>query len=163
MQTYGNTMAAGGGYGGDHKTPLPTLKFREKPTPPPSPTALRFPSDVPADKVRFNGSVKGRTVSPRPDDWMNPMAASQASIKKMIEMYEAGHSGVVIANATGYSRTTVMRHLKNQGVKIRSSKGVLNLQDIRDRLDDGESLRSVARTHGVAASTIVRWLERDEF
>lgn len=162
MQMYGQKMTSGGGYGGDHKTPLPTLVFREKPPAPPSPTRLRFPSDVPANKVRFNGSVPGRRVSPRDHTWVSPLAIDQERINLMVKMYENGSTLVQISEKLGCSRATVAKYLDDQGVKRLRRKKPLDLKLIKMLLDEGHSIRRVAKLNNVSASTLKRRLEEEQ-
>lgn len=167
MQIIGHHVAAGGGYGGDIKTPLPTTKLRERRPTPPSPTRLRFPSDIPGDLVRERPSGrKGVPLGPRPDDWVNPLAMDSEKVEQIIEMYEEGYSASDIGYEIGCSKPTVLRYLRKHGVKIRpvghnSTYRKLTKEDIDDmqiRYYRGESLRSIAVAHKVAASTVKKYL-----
>lgn len=166
MQIYGNNVVSGGGYGGDIKTPLPTRTLRDKPKAPPSPTTLRFSSDIPADKVRSSPSRKGIPLGPRPDNWVNPFATDSKKVEQIIEMYEEGHSSSSIAEEIGCSKTTVINQLRKHGVEIRpvghnrTYRRLTNedIADMRSRYYRGESLRSIAVVHKVAASTVKKYL-----
>ena len=116
MQVYGNNVAPGGGYGGDIKTPLPSRTFREKPKTPESPTKLRFPSDIPANKVRYGTSRKGVKLGPRPDGWVNPLAADSSKLEEAVVRYLEGETVINISKDLGISRQTIYKHFRIRGV-----------------------------------------------
>lgn len=161
MKIYGNDVTAGGGFGGDHTTPLPHLVFREKPPTPVSPTALRFPSDIPGDKVVYDprGSRpyrQGVKLRPRSSTWSNPTAISQEKVDTIVRLYEGGMTMHDIAAKLGCARATVRKYLDDNGVAIRPARRKdIDLGAVRLRLELGESLRSIAIDIGVSASTLI--------
>ena len=165
MKVHGNHITAGGGYGGDHSTALPRLQFRERPPTPPSPTRLRFPSEIPADAVRpekrKGSSRKGLVYGPRPDDWENPLTLDSKKVGEIVSLYESGMSISKVAEKTGHAKSTVLRHLHKSNVEIRGSKKSLDVEKIKADLAAGKSLRSVSAAFGVAPSTIKRRLEQE--
>ena len=152
MKSEGTFVMHGGGFGGDHKTPLPVTKLRQRPPVKPSPTQLRFPPSE--SKPVRRPSRRGVSLGARPDDWDNPLLTPQNVVDRIIELYTDGMSANDVAKCTGVAKSTVLRHLKFNEIPIRGSVKDLDTETIKKMSADGDSIRSIARFFGVAPMTI---------
>ena len=160
MRTEGHVVTSGGGWGGDHSTPLPTRSIGQRRPSPPSPTAIRNPAPPQAEAPRTGTSRKGLVYGPRPDDWENPLSLDKARVKKIIAMYERGLSVNRVAKETGVAKSTILRHLKDNGVTIRGSVKDLDMDFVLREFDRGVPARELGRRLGVAPATIIRRLRQ---
>lgn len=162
MRTEGHVVTSGGGWGGDHSTPLPSRSIRQRRPAPPSPTAIRNPAppQTEAPAPRTGTSRKGLVYGPRPDDWENPLSLDKARVKKIIAMYERGLSANRVSTETGVAKSTILRHLRDNGVAIRGSVKDLDMDFVRREFDRGVPARELGRRLGVAPATIIRRLRQ---
>jgi len=91
----------------------------------------------------------------------------ESELEKMVEGYNSGMSPGEIGKAFGVSRQVIHHWLKKRGVEIkpRSPYGVLTTKkDVsqwkRWYLDDGMSVRQIAKKAGVVSSTVVKHLNK---
>lgn len=161
MRTEGHVVTSGGGWGGDHSTPLPRRTISQRRPTPPSPTAIRNPAPAPTEDAPKKGtSRKGLVYGPRPDDWQNPLRLDRSRVKRVIAMYERGLSVNRISTETGIAKSTILRHLKDNGVTIRGAVKDLDMDFVVREFDRGVPARELGRRLGVAPATIIRRLRQ---
>jgi len=95
---------------------------------------------------------------PRPDDWDNPLLLERSKVEKILDLYVSGVSAPDVAKTTGVAKSTVLRHLRANGIKIRGATKDLDMGQIVQMRDSGVSCRKIAEHYGVAPATITRRL-----
>lgn len=160
MRVEGHVVSSGGGWGGDTKVPKKPRQFRERPPAPPSPTRIRNPAPEHAQQpvARRGTSRKGLVYGPRPDGWDNPLSLPKDRVDEIVALYKGGMSANKITDKTGVAKSTVLRHLRANGIEIRGSEKPLDMEAVARAYDAGVSVREIGRAYGVAAATISRRL-----
>jgi DNA-binding CsgD family transcriptional regulator len=86
-----------------------------------------------------------------------------SEVNKMVDRREAGETIEQLAERFGVHRTTVMAHLRRQGVPRQSRSRTWSdsalLAEV-DRYMKGASLADIAERHGISPSTVARRLKR---
>ena len=85
-------------------------------------------------------------------DYPGPTKLDLNQIAEIRERYN-GHNARSLGAEFGVQRTTIARWTFD--LRVRPTEDVL--EDIRVRLEEGESRRSIARSHGIDHTTVRRW------
>lgn len=80
-------------------------------------------------------------------------------IKRILDLYQIGHSIKVISEKTDRSQSTIVSILSSKGIKIERGRGVRKIKkedyaELIKRYQKGDKLKDIAKTYGVKAPTI---------
>ncbi len=94
--------------------------------------------------------------TPKPQNYRMNRRLSPTELSQMIELYRLGKSTYELARRFGTDRHTITRHLRYDGVELRSRQKVTpQLVEKAKRLyADGYSLAVIGRQFGVSPTTI---------
>lgn len=86
---------------------------------------------------------------------------TEEDVKNFIDDYSSGMTCKAVGEKYGVHETTVLKHLKKNGVEIRKNKVYIDVAAYTFCYENGMTTAEIGKKHGVSTSTVYRALKAD--